>query len=122
MKTKIIGKCTVDKDGKILSLERDYFRQGMVFKDYDAYYNRIDDPCYVPELTDTVYTARNFLEMCNGQKDFADELFESVDWQHPESYMEECFVNEEWKQCDICGKILDGDEACSCRENTTFPN
>ena len=82
---KPVGKCRVDDNGKIMELEREYFRQGMVFKDFEAYYNRTNDPCYVPELSDAVYTADSFLDMSNGQKEMADEFFEACDRQHPES-------------------------------------
>lgn len=107
---KSVGKCKVDETGKVLVIEREYFRQGMVFKDFEAYYNRTNDPCYVPELSDAVYTADSFLDMCNGQKEMADELFEACDWQHPESLKEDWINNEEWKECEECGKIFSCDD------------
>lgn len=103
---KTIGKCKVDEDGNVVELYREYFRQGYVFKDFDAYHNRPTEPCYVPELDDTVYTAEDFLEECGGQKEIADELFESVDWQSP------CTLLNEWEQtgevdtCTKCGKMF----------------
>ena len=85
----------------------------MIFKDEDAYKNHKDKPCYVPELSDSVYTGNDFLEMCNCQEDLADELFEGVDWQHPESLKEDWFVNNEWVECKGCGKIVDYGDGCN---------
>ena len=31
-----IGVCEVDKDGNIIELQRGFFRQGWVFKDWEA--------------------------------------------------------------------------------------
>ena len=56
------------------------------------------------------YTAESFLDMCNGQKEMADELFEACDWQHPESLKEDWINNEEWKECEECGKIFACDD------------
>ena len=41
-------------------LEREYFQQGWIFKDWRAFRNNMDAPCYVPELDDTVYTKKDF--------------------------------------------------------------
>lgn len=101
-----IGICKVDKDGGIITLERKWYGQGAVFKSWDAYHNRPADPCYVPELSDTVYTAQSFLELCNDQQEFADELFDGVDWQHPESLMEDWLREDEWIRCPGCGNLV----------------
>lgn len=101
-----------EKDGEYV-IDREYYRQGRIFKDEDAYRNRKDEPCYVPELSDSVYTGNDFLEMCNGQQEFADELFEGVDWQHPESLMQDWFVNNEWLICEGCGKLVDYGDGCN---------
>ena len=78
----------------------------MIFKDEDTYRNRKNEPCYVPELTNSVYTGQDFIDICYGQKEFADELFDGVDWQHPESLMEDWLVNNEWVICEGCGKLI----------------
>ena len=105
-----VGSC-VYKDGK-WKIDRQWYGQGMVFKSWEAYHERPDDPCYVPEGTDSVYSAADFLQMCNGQKEFADELFEGVDWQHPETLLEDWEVNVEWERCERCGTLIDmGNEA-----------
>lgn len=76
-----------DNDGEYI-IHREFYRQGMIFKDEEAYKFHKDQPCYSPELSDSVYTGNDFLELCNCQQDLADELFEGVDWQHPESLKE----------------------------------
>ena len=72
-------------------IERDFYRQGNIFKDEEAYLDKEhpDKVCYIPELSDSLYTRQDFLDMCNGQEDIADRIFEAVDWQHPETYLEE---------------------------------
>lgn len=117
------GGCTEKKEylkvGKYLpeQIEKAYYGQGYIVKDEEAYCDKEhpDRVCYVPELSDTVYTRKSFLEMCRGQEEFADELFHSVDWQHPESLMDELLVNEEWLTCPTCGRLVhnvyEGEEA-----------
>lgn len=106
---KDTGICELNSDGKGIRLEKEFYRQGDVFKSRDAYKNRPDAPCHVPELTDTVYTAEDFLRLCKGQKTFADQLFEEVDWQHPETLLEEQIQNGEWTECPNCGSFVDYD-------------
>jgi rubrerythrin len=108
-----IGKINTDATGKILRIEKEYYRQGMIFKDEDAYRNRKNEPCYVPELSDSIYTGEDFLNMCNGQQEFADELFAEVDWQHPETLMEELLKNNEWVTCEDCGTLIDFSDGCN---------
>ena len=91
----------------------------MIFKDEEAYKFHKDQPCYSPELSDSVYTGNDFLELCNCQQDLADELFEGVDWQHPESLKEDWFVNGEWVECEECGKIINYGDGCN---DTKCPN
>lgn len=109
----VIGLCEVDKNGKIVKLDRQWFRQGYIYKNPNAYENDKSAVCYVPELSDSTYTGQDFLDICNGQQDFADELFGGVDWQHPETLMEDWFVNNEWKICEGCGKLVDYGEGCN---------
>ena len=86
-------------------IERDFYRQGNIFKDEEAYLDKEhpDKVCYIPELSDSLYTRQDFLDMCNGQEDIADRIFEAVDWQHPETYLEEQWA-EELAKCPACGK------------------
>ena len=84
-----IGICKVDKDGNIIELQREFFGQGWVFKDWEAFRNHPDAPCYVPELTDAVYTRNDLMALCNGQEELAEELFDQLDWQSPSTLMDE---------------------------------
>ena len=82
-----IGACKVDEDGNLVELEREFSSQGWIFKDWGAFRNEMDAPCYVPELDDTVYTKQDFLELCNGQEEIAEELFGQLDWQSPSTLL-----------------------------------
>ena len=103
---KRIGICRVDKDGNIIELQREYFGQGWVFKDWEAFQNRPDAPCYVPELDDAVYTKNDFMALCNGQEEIAEELFYEVDWQSPSTLMNDWEIAGEIATCGNCGKLL----------------
>lgn len=94
-----------EMNGKVAVIERDFFQQGYIFKDEEAYLDKEspDKVCYIPELSDSLYTRHDFLEMCNGQEDIADFVFDAVDWQHPETYLEEQWA-EELAECPACGK------------------
>jgi hypothetical protein len=84
-----IGNITYNDDGTIKDIEKEFWGQGYIFKDYDAYANEPNKVCYVPELSDTVYTRNNFVEICKGNEAEAYFLFDMVDWQHPETEYEE---------------------------------
>ena len=115
-KYEVIGECKIDENGEIVKLEREWFRQGYIYKNPNAYHNDKSAVCYVPELSDAVYSRNDFLRICNGQEDLAKQLFEGCDWQHPESLFEDWVVNEEWFACKKCGWITDagGEEITKC--------
>ena len=100
-------------------IKRDFYRQGMIFKDEDAYLNRKDEPCYVPELSDAVYTGYDILDICNGQQIFADELFEKLDWQHPETLVDDWIRHNEWVIFKQCGELVNYGDGCN---DTVCPN
>lgn len=104
---------SIEDTGDEYIIHREFYGQGMIFKDEEAYRTNKDKPCYAPELSDSVYTGNDFLELCNCQEDLADELFEEVDWQHPESLKEDWFVNNEWVECKKCGRIIDYGDGCN---------
>ena len=101
-----IGVCKVDAEGNLLELEKEFFSQGWVFKDWGAFSNRMDEPCYVPELDDTVYTRRDFLELCNNQEEIAEELFCQLDWQSPSTLFNEWEDMGVVEECEGCGKLF----------------
>jgi hypothetical protein len=51
-----------------------------------------------------VYTRQSFLDLCGGREDFAQECFYTVDWQCPETWVEEQFTHGEWAQCPACNR------------------
>lgn len=58
-----IGQITKDpKTGKT-RIERDWYRQGWIVKDEEEFLLHPDQPCYVPELSDTVYTGADIRRM-----------------------------------------------------------
>jgi hypothetical protein len=99
----LIGSYEPETEEKPSVISRDYYVQGYIYKDEEAFENRPNDVCYVPELSDTLYTRNDFLDLCDGNEDYAKELFLTVDWQHPETLLEEWYVNEEIDNCPHCG-------------------
>lgn len=100
-----IGSYTPGTDGAAPVIEREYFQQGYIVKDEEAYLNYPDKVCYVPELFDEGYTRQDFLDMCYGQEEMADMLFEMVDWQSPETLQNELFDMQEIDFCPVCKKL-----------------
>lgn len=98
-----IGSYTPKTDEHEAIIERGPTEQGFVFKDEEAYETDKKRICYVPELSDEGYTGDDFLRIA-GEQDLADELFDSVDWQHPESLWEEWWTYGELDNCQNCGK------------------
>lgn len=55
----VVGKYTpedVENDMPEV-IEREYYGQGMIFKDEEAYKEHPEQVCYVPELSDSIYTS-----------------------------------------------------------------
>lgn len=86
----IVGKF----NSKTKHFKREYFRQGYIYKNYSAY-KKDNEVCYIPELSDYLYTRQDFLDITNENQKLADYLFESVDWQSPETLLDELKTNEE---------------------------
>ena len=65
----------------------------------------------MPELSDEGYARQDFLAMCNGQEKFAAECFDAVDWQAPETWIDEQYRYNEWGWCEHCQQIyaMDGE-------------
>lgn len=103
----LVGSYTPpDENGEGEKIVREFYGQGHIFKDEDAFYHRPDDACYIPELSDTVYTRNSILRECNDQTDLAEEVFEALDWQHVNSLLEYWFRNGELDTCKECGKLF----------------
>ena len=101
-----IGICKVDRNGSIIELQREFFGQGWIFKDWKAFHEHPNEPCYVPELSDTVYMRDDFMSLCNNQEEIAEKLFYEVDWQSPSALMYEWETDGEINTCGQCGKII----------------
>ncbi len=86
-------------------LKREYYRQGWICKDEEAFLFHPDRVCYVPELSDTPYTRKDFIKLCNGQDNFAADCFDAVDWQSPATFIEEQYRDNEWGWCPHCKRI-----------------
>ena len=101
-----------DDNGNIIRYNGGSTWQGWVYKDHDAFESG-KGVCYIPEydlqdyekelkgLTEEeivdyhkgensfFYTRQNFLDMCDCNEDLAREVFYAVDWQSPETYLNE---------------------------------
>lgn len=110
-----VGSYTPETEEQETVIDRAYYRQGWIFKDEEAFLHHPDRVCYVPELSDAAYTREDFMGLCNAQEEFAKECFYTVDWQHPETWVEEQYRFDEWGWCKRCGQIYDmSGEPCSC--------
>jgi hypothetical protein len=87
-----VGKYFPATDETEAVIEREYHGQGHIFKDEEAYEAGLNNVCYIPELSDTVYTHQDFLDVTGGEEALARDLFDHVDWQHPESLAEEGYI------------------------------
>ena len=111
-----IGRYIPATDDTEEIIEREFYGQGDIFKDYDAYENNLDKVCYIPELSDSKYTRQDFLGLCDNQENLAKDLFDRVDWQHPESLLQEDYVNGEYADCGKCGRMF------ACYEKSECPH
>ena len=110
-----IGTYVPETEEKEAVIQREYYRQGWIFKDEAAFLFHADQVCYVPELSDGGYTRQGFMALCNGQEDFAAECFRAVDWQCPETWVDEQYREDEWGYCPVCEMIYDmAGEVCAC--------
>ena len=110
-----VGTYVPETEDKEAVIQREYYRQGWIFKDEEAFLSHAGQVCYVPELSDGGYTRQDFMALCNGQEDFAAECFRAVDWQCPETWVDEQYREDEWGYCPVCEMIYDmAGEVCAC--------
>lgn len=76
-KMLLIGSYSPENEGKPEIIDRDYYRQGWIFKDEDAFQNRPDDVCYIPELSDEKYTRNDILKILAGDEELAKQCSRS---------------------------------------------
>lgn len=82
-----------------------YFKSPEVFNDPSLR----NEVCYIPENVsgdDDFYTHNDFLVLCGGKEDLAAQLFDSVDWQHPEVVIDENLRDGLWAVCPRCGTFM----------------
>lgn len=63
--------------------------QGKIYKNPVAFAAKSKEVCYIPELSEKQYAYFDFLEIAKGKQSIATYLFETVDWQSPESLYDE---------------------------------
>ena len=87
--SKAIFEITGSYNPKTGEIDRGMTAQGFVYKNPNAYNSKSNEVCYIAELSDDVYTYADFLKIAKGNEKVADYLFETVDWQMPETLMSE---------------------------------
>ena len=76
------------KKGKYYIIEKGQTDNGLCYKN-SMNYKTGKGVCYVPELDDTLYTKENILDICENNQRLADFVFDSIDWQSPETFLDE---------------------------------
>ena len=99
--TDVIGRKLADG-----TYEREFYQQAWIYKNPGNFAKKIG-VCYVPELSDSEYTYRDFLELCGGNEQLAEYVFEMVDWQHPESFIDADLPYVGVLPCGKCGYYYD---------------
>lgn len=106
MTDEVIGTYIPGKDGAGHIIRRDWSGQGWIYKNPAAFYHMPSEVCYIPELSDCIYTADDFIKLSLGQRELAEEMFLSVGWEHPETWLDEQFRMGELAVCPACGSIF----------------
>lgn len=123
------GSVTAFPDGRLL-YTGGASDQGYIFKSREFYQHSLDEICYIAEsdLEDYEYeqkhgnasdrkpqgyTHQDFLDMCNSQEEIAEQVFAIVDWQHPETELDEELKENELIKCR-CGKWYWRFDLCGC--------
>lgn len=109
-----VGRYLPASDGQKETIERAPYGQGYIYKNWEVFSTDPSAVCYIPELSDTAYTGQDFLELCKGNAELAKELFYFIDWQHPETAMDEWFREEEIRTCPDCGMVYSCGEGPAC--------
>jgi hypothetical protein len=106
-----------------LELPFDSTDNGFCYKIYDFKNADWDDIVYIPEYSDddnlnlvsddeedtldsiydvhSVYSKHDFYDIASGQEFLAIALFQTVDWQHPETLL------DEWWQCGTIDELIE---------------
>ena len=90
---------------KLYKREVQGLNNGFIFKSFENYQNG-KEICYIPEnasgydfkefLDESYgYTRKDFEKLCEGTRIDPDYLFELVDWQFPQTLLDELLSNDE---------------------------
>lgn len=84
-----------------------YAGEGCIYKDEDAFINRHDEICYVPEVAasdyehwtvpstdEYCYSHKDLLDICNGDENLCGQLFYSLEWICPETLLAEWQISD----------------------------
>ena len=89
-----IGNRIETPEGVFYELE--YGGEGNIYKNEDAFLNRPDEVCYIPEYaaedhegwhmpesSDGCFTHNSLLALCKGNEEVCQDLFYSLEWTYP---------------------------------------
>lgn len=95
-----IGNRIETPEGVFYELE--YGGEGNIYKNEDAFLNRPDEVCYIPEYaaedredwrvpesSDGCFTHNSLLALCKGNAEVCQDLFYSLEWTYPTTLLEE---------------------------------
>ena len=95
-----IGNRIETPEGVFYELE--YGGEGNIYKNEDAFLNRPDEVCYIPEYaaedhegwhmpesSDGCFTHNSLLALCKGNEEVCQDLFYSLEWTYPTTLLEE---------------------------------
>lgn len=98
-----IGKRIKTSEG--VSYELEYGGEGYIYKNEDAFLNRPDAVCYIPEYAadgcegwrvpqnEDCFTHNSLLALCKGNEEVCRDLFYSLEWTYPSTLLEEWEMN-----------------------------
>jgi hypothetical protein len=118
-----IGKYVPASNDTAEIIEREFYEQGDIFKDEEAYEAGLDKVCYIAELSDDKYTRQDFLDLCDNQEILARGLFDRLDWQHPGSQLQDEYSSGAFHDCENkkCGRMFAYNESYECPHcNTSY--
>lgn len=86
-------------EGDRYVFKKEFHTQGRFFKshrNWDLYPIRDDLPVYVPEYSKPgeFFSVKDFLRICNQDEHMAENIFDMVDWQQPETLLQEILESE----------------------------
>ena len=93
MQFLMVGERHVDPKTTKWVYEKEFYRQGFIYKDEHAFLFGLNEVCYIAEddypNEEKHYTRKDIVRICGGDVDLAMQIFYLLDWQHPETLMDE---------------------------------